>query len=106
MSTMIQGYGRVAGFAVFHSISPRVECEDFFAWRMLVQQLHEYSFFQSLRHFQTIDLPESLAGICVASRLVDGEAVRLELFHHTLFHCLGRPLLVFQRVGNVEHMPF
>jgi len=26
---MIQGYGRVAGFAVFHSISPRVECEDF-----------------------------------------------------------------------------
>ncbi|WP_155272652.1 hypothetical protein [Bifidobacterium pseudocatenulatum] len=30
MSTMIQGYGRVAGFAVFHSISPRVECEDFF----------------------------------------------------------------------------
>lgn len=42
MSTMIQGYGRVAGFAVFHSISPRVECEDFFAWRMLVQQLHEY----------------------------------------------------------------
>ena len=78
-------------FAVFHSISPRVECEDFFAWRMLVQQLHEYSFFQSLRHFQTIDLPESLAGICVASRLVDGEAVRLELFHHTLFHCLGRP---------------
>ena len=73
---------------------------------MLVQQLHEYSFFQSLRHFQTIDLPESLAGICVASRLVDGEAVRLELFHHTLFHCLGRPFLVFQRVGNVEHMPF
>lgn len=106
MSTMIQGYGRVAGFAVFHSISPRVECEDFFAWRMLVQQLHEYSFFQSLRHFQTIDLPESLAGICVASRLVDGETVRLELFHHTLFHCLGRPLLVFQRVGNVEHVPF
>lgn len=57
MSTMIQGYGRVAGFAVFHSISPRVECEDFFAWRMLVQQLREYSFFQSLRHFQTTDLP-------------------------------------------------
>lgn len=29
MSAMIQGYGRVAGFVVFHSISPRVECEDF-----------------------------------------------------------------------------
>ena len=57
MSTMIQGYGRVAGFVVFHSISPRVECEDFSAWRTLVQQLREYSFFRSLRHFQTIDLP-------------------------------------------------
>ncbi|MBS7035335.1 MAG: hypothetical protein KH113_01580 [Bifidobacterium sp.] len=57
MSAMIQDYGRDTVFMVFHSISPRVECEDFSAWRMLVQQLREYSFFQSLRHFQTTDLP-------------------------------------------------
>ena len=54
-----------------------------------------------------VDLPKHRRhGMCVVSCLVDCEAVRLELFHHTLFHCLGRPLLVFQRVGNVEHMPF
>lgn len=95
MSAMIQDYGSDTAFTVFRSISPRVECEDFSAWRMLVQQLHEYSLFQSLRHFQTIDSPESLAGICEASRLVDGKTVRLELFHYTLFHCRGRTFLVF-----------
>ena len=57
MSTMIQDYGSDTVSMVFHSISPRVECEDFSAWRTLVQQLREYSFFRSLRHFQTIDLP-------------------------------------------------
>ena len=57
MSAMIQDYGSDTAFTVFRSISPRVECEDFSAWRMLVQQLREYSFFQSLRHFQTTDLP-------------------------------------------------
>lgn len=57
MSAMIQDYGSDTISMVFHSISPRVECEDFSAWRTLVQQLHEYFLFQSLRHFQTIDSP-------------------------------------------------
>lgn len=30
MSTMIQDYGSDTVSMVFHSISPRVECEDFF----------------------------------------------------------------------------
>lgn len=58
MSAMIQDYGSDTVSMVFHSISPRVECEDFSAWRTLVQQLREYSFFRSPGHFQTIDLPE------------------------------------------------
>lgn len=45
MSTMIQDYGSDTVSMVFHSISPRVKCEDFSAWRTLVQQLREYSFF-------------------------------------------------------------
>ena len=45
MSAMIQDYGSDTVSMVFHSISPRVECEDFSAWRTLVQQLREYSFF-------------------------------------------------------------
>lgn len=57
MSAMIHGYGSDTVSMVFHSISPRVKCEDFSAWRTLVQQLREYSFFRSLRHLQAIDLP-------------------------------------------------
>ncbi len=56
MSAMIQDYGSDTVFMVFRSISPRIECEDFSAWRMLAQQLREYSFLRSLRRFQTIDL--------------------------------------------------
>ena len=106
MSTMIQDYGSDTVSMVFHSISPRVECEDFSAWRTLVQQLREYSFFDRRGIFKRLICLGSLAGICEAFRLVDGKAVRLELFHDTLFHCRGRPFLIFQRVGNAEHMPF
>ena len=56
MSTMIQDYGSDTVSMVFHSISPRVECEDFSAWRPRVQQLRESALFRSPRHFQTIDL--------------------------------------------------
>lgn len=56
MSAMIQDYGSDTVSMVFHSISPRVKCEVFSAWRTPVQQLREYSFFRSPRHFQTIDL--------------------------------------------------
>lgn len=54
-----------------------------------------------------VDLPKHRRhGMCVVSRLVNGEAVRLELLHHTLFHRGGWPFLILQRIGNVEHVPF
>lgn len=56
MSAMIQDYGSDTISMVFHSISPRVECEDFFRVANAGSTVARIFLFRSPRHFQTIDL--------------------------------------------------